>query len=171
MKLFICCFSHLQLFFSMPRLSPLDSEIICFGNLFKTHLFCRLQFYLENLCLHISFSLFLINPWAIHIFADVSKKTKCFFSLWLVYVEYGTDQGICLRLVSPVSPWCQPEGCIPNLVSCLANACLWSPGQLDNRVSVQIHHYHWASDWLKQWMSSVSVRGGALVLMLFLKQQ
>lgn len=56
-------------------------------------------------------------------------------------------------------------------LSCLANACLWSPGQPDNRVSVQIHHYRWALDWPKQWMSSVHVRGGMLVLMLFLKQQ
>lgn len=28
-------------------------------------------------------------------------------------------------------------------------------------VSVQIHHYRWALDWPKQWVSSVHVRGGA----------
>ena len=61
-----------------------------------------------------------------------------------------------------------PRATFPTLVNCLANAYLQSPGQPDNRVSVQINHYYWALDEAEQWMSSVHARGGALVLMLSL---
>lgn len=92
-----------------------------------------------------------------------SKKVNCFFSSsWLICIECGTDQvyvrGLfCVR--TSVSLFLSQKAAFPTSVSCLANACLQSPGQPDKECQYRSITYQWALDWPEQWTSSVGVRG------------